>query len=130
MKKTLAFLIIAALCVTALANGLLVVTLKDGSVYEFYLDEIESLVYVAEDELPLEPKYMSLEKLVFVPGEINLYFLELGLGLTPGSESFLRYYHGSESETTCTTFSMLTSVAADGLIVSRSMDADLRLQVE
>ncbi|RLL91612.1 hypothetical protein BG32_12775, partial [Mesotoga sp. HF07.pep.5.2.highcov] len=63
MKKTLAFLIIAALCVTALANGLLVVTLKDGSVYEFYLDEIESLVYVAEDELPLEPKYMSFEKL-------------------------------------------------------------------
>jgi hypothetical protein len=114
MKKTLAFLIIAALCVTALANGLLVVTLKDGSVYEFYLDEIESLVYVAEDELPLEPKYMSFEKLVFVPGEeINLYFFGTsGLGLTPGSESFLRILRMEASrKTTCTTFSMLTSVA-------------------
>ena len=101
MKKTLAFLIIAALCVTALANGLLVVTLKDGSVYEFYLDEIESLVYVAEDELPLEPKYMSFEKLVFVPGEeINLYFFGtsgLGpyawIGIVPSDIT-----HGSESE--------------------------------
>ena len=113
MKKTLAFLIIAALCVTALANGLLVVTLKDGSVYEFYLDEIESLVYVAEDELPLEPNYMSFEKLVFVPGEeINLYFFGTsGLGLTPGSESFLRILRMEASrKTTYTTFSMLTSV--------------------
>ena len=101
MKKTLAFLIIAALCVTALANGLLVITLKDGSIYEFYLDEIESLVYVAEDELPLESKYMSLEKLVFVPGEeINLYFFGtsgLGsyawIGIVPSDIT-----HGSESE--------------------------------
>ena len=54
MKKTPAFLVIAALCVTALANGLLVITLKDGSIYEFYLYEIESLVYVVDDELPLE----------------------------------------------------------------------------
>jgi len=54
MKKTPAFLVISALCVTALANGLLVITLKDGSIYEFYLYEIESLVYVADDELPLE----------------------------------------------------------------------------
>jgi len=114
MKKKLVLLIIAALCVTAIANGLLVITLKDGSIYEFYLDEIESLVYVAEDELPLEPKYMSFEKLVFVPGEeINLYFFGTsGLGLTPGSESFLRILRMEASrKTTCTTFSMLTSVA-------------------
>lgn len=82
MKKTLTFLMIAALCVTALANGLLVITLKDGSMYEFYLDEIESLVYVADYEMPLESKYMSLDKVVFVPGEeINLYFFGTsGLG--------------------------------------------------
>lgn len=54
MKKTPAFLVISALCVTVLANGLLVITLKDGSIYEFYLYEIESLVYVVDDELPLE----------------------------------------------------------------------------
>ena len=101
MKKTLAFLMIAALCVTAFASGLLVITLKDGSIYEFYLDEIESLVYVADDELPLESKYMSLDKVVFVPGEeINLYFFGtsgLGsyawIGIIPSDIS-----HGSESE--------------------------------
>jgi hypothetical protein len=73
--------------------------------------KIESLVYVAEDELPLECKYMSLEKLVFVPGEeINLYFFGTS-GLTPGSESFLRILRMEASrKTTCTTFSMLTSV--------------------
>ncbi|WP_367363060.1 hypothetical protein [Mesotoga sp.] len=71
MKKTFALLIIAALCVAALANGLLVITLKDGSIYEFYLDEIESLVYVADDEFPLESKYMSLDKVVFRSGRRN-----------------------------------------------------------
>ena len=101
MKKTFALLIIAALCVAALANGLLVITLKDGSIYEFYLYEIESLVYVADDELPLESKYMSLDKVVFVPGEeINLYFFGtsgLGsyawIGIVPSDVP-----HGSESE--------------------------------
>jgi hypothetical protein len=101
MKKTLALLIIAALCVAALANGLLVITLKDGSIYEFYLDEIESIIYTAETEEPLKSAYMSLYKDVFAPGEeITLYFygtegLETyaWIGIVPSDIP-----HGSESE--------------------------------
>ena len=101
MKKTLAFLVIAALCVAALANGLLVITLKDGSIYEFYLDEIESIIYTAETEEPLESAYMSLYKDVFAPGEeITLYFygtegLETyaWIGIVPSDIP-----HGSESD--------------------------------
>ena len=131
MKKTLAFLIIAAMCVAALANGLLVITLKDGSIYEFYLDEIESLVYVADDELPLEsqspakphislifhsdtrtPEYQHLKHTIPC---FRDYLQKRALrdsGLTPGSESSPRIFHMEASrKTTCTTFSMLTSVA-------------------
>jgi hypothetical protein len=101
MKKKLAILIIAALWITALANGLLVITLKDGSIYEFYLDEIESIIYTAEVEEPLESAYMSLYKDVFAPGEeITLYFygtegLETyaWIGIVPSDIP-----HGSESD--------------------------------
>ncbi|MDD4041822.1 MAG: hypothetical protein PHP84_12520, partial [Mesotoga sp.] len=101
MKRFVLFFLIIVAGTLAFSTARLIITLKDGAVIEYNMEDIESILYKVEEPKPLNSLNMSLEKLVFAPGEeIKLRFFitttlssNAWIGIVPSEIP-----HGSEAE--------------------------------
>jgi len=101
VKRFVLFFLIIVAGTLAFSTARLIITLKDGTVIEYNMEDIESILYKVEEPKPLNSINMSLEKLVFAPGEeIKLRFF---IATTLSSNAWIGIVpseipHGSEAE--------------------------------